>query len=541
MSTDKLRRKCANCFRLIKGHPKPCGQLCKLDPLLSEEERKQEKQKRLEIDRKRKTTPECKEATRKRMATPKNKEADRKRKATPKNKEANRKRMATDKNRKNDLLRKHARLEIESYAVRVNRLEAMRKSKILAKEKKRKLDTYKAWCDPSDDSKPEVGSLSIPKMNMVCSHCNALMFPFEKTSNDKETFSLCCGNGNVSLPSITDPPELLQKLLTSKSQNCEAFRDNIRGYNSLLSMASRNITGEKTYFGNSRGPPIFKISGSMFHLTPNVLPDPGQTPKFSQIYIYDSKQQVEERMKHCKTPKSINKNLLEELQGMLFKCNFYVKQYQAAADVFASNPTEDLRLVIKSKGSKEAQKKTFMPDVSDVVVIAPGDQTEPRDVVLYKSKAAHPNGNDTVRIDELHKSYDPTAYVLILPNGDDGYSLPPPLKNNGRQLTAMDFYSFHLMVRESCFNTLHRSGRLFQEYVCDMYCKVEGARLKFLLNNQDKLRVELYSGLQDAVTQSETGNESEVARIGQMIVLPASFTGSPRYMYKHYLERVQKI
>ena len=470
------------------------------------------------------------------MATPKNKEADRKRKATPKNKEANRKRMATDKNRKNDLIRKHARLEIESYAVRVNRLKAMRKSKILAKEKKRKLDTYKAWCDPSDDSKPEVGSLSIPKMNMVCSHCNALMFPFEKTSNDKETFSLCCGNGNVSLPSITDPPELLQKLLTSKSQNCEAFRDNIRGYNSLLSMASRNITGEKTNFGNSRGPPIFKISGSMFHLTPNVLPDPGQTPKFSQIYIYDSKQQVEERMKHCKTPKSINKKLLEELQGMLFKCNFYVKQYQAAADVFASNPTEDLRLVIKSKGSKEAQKKTFMPDVSDVVVIAPGDQTEPRDVVLYKSKAAHPNGNDTVRIDELHKSYDPTAYVLILPNGDDGYSLPPPLKNNGRQLTAMDFYSFHLMVRESCFNTLHRSGRLFQEYVCDMYCKVEGARLKFLLNNQDKLRVELYSGLQDAVTQSETGNESEVARIGQMIVLPASFTGSPRYMYKHYLD-----
>ena len=65
---------------------------------------------------------------------------------------------------------------------------------------------------------------------------------------------------------------------------------------------------------------------------------------------------------------------------MLEDCNFYVKQYQSAAKIFESRPTEDLRLVMKSTGSKEAKKKTFMPDVADVVVIAPGDQTERRDV-----------------------------------------------------------------------------------------------------------------------------------------------------------------
>ena len=170
------------------------------------------------------------------------------------------------------------------------------------------------------------------------------------------------------------------------------------------------------------------------------------------------------------------------------------------------------------------------------MVIAPGDQTERRDVVLYKSKSSHPKGNDTVHIHELNKSYDPTAYVLILPNGDDGYSIPPQLKKNSRPLTAMDYYSYHLMVRDSCFNTVHRSGRLYQEYLCDMYSKVEGARLKFLKENQDKLRVELYSGLQDAMNQKVAGVDSEAERIGQMIVLPASFTGSPRYMYKHYLD-----
>ena len=56
-------------------------------------------------------------------------------------------------------------------------------------------------------------------------------------------------------------------------------------------------------------------------------------------------------------------------------------------------------------------------------------------------------------------------------------------------------------------------------------------------NHQDDLRVEEYRGLQDALAQAKadkTGTELE--KIGQLIVLPSSFTGSPRYMYKHYLD-----
>jgi hypothetical protein len=55
---------------------------------------------------------------------------------------------------------------------------------------------------------------------------------------------------------------------------------------------------------------------------------------------------------------------------------------------------------------------------------------------------------------------------------------------------------------------------------------------------QDKLRVEQYSGLADAVAtakSAENGN-NEQTRIGQLTILPASHTGSPRYMYKHYLD-----
>lgn len=54
---------------------------------------------------------------------------------------------------------------------------------------------------------------------------------------------------------------------------------------------------------------------------------------------------------------------------------------------------------------------------------------------------------------------------------------------------------------------------------------------------QDKYRVHQYSGLIDflAAQQSQPG-ETEESRIGQKIILPASHTGSPRYLYKHYLD-----
>ena len=192
-------------------------------------------------------------------------------------------------------------------------------------------------------------------------------------------------------------------------------------------------------------------------------------------------------------------------------------------------------MVFKSKGSMGAKKRDNMPNINDVVVIAPGDQTEHRDVVLYRSKQFCPEGYGAVRIHELHKAYDATAYVLILPHGDNGFHLPAPVKENRRNLSINDFYIFHLMVRQDSFNALHRCGRLFQEYLCDQYSKIEGARLKFLRDNQDQLRVEQYSGLQDHVAHMQSGTE-DAQRVGQMIVLPASFTGSPRFMYKHYLD-----
>ena len=46
------------------------------------------------------------------------------------------------------------------------------------------------------------------------------------------------------------------------------------------------------------------------------------------------------------------------------------------------------------------------------------------------------------------------------------------------------------------------------------------------------LRIKLYAGLEDAIT----AGVSNASTIGQMCILPSSFTGGSRYMRKHFLD-----
>jgi len=63
----------------------------------------------------------------------------------------------------------------------------------------------------------------------------------------------------------------------------------------------------------------------------------------------------------------------------------------------------------------------------------------------------------------------------------------------------------------------------------DAYAAIKQNRLKYLHLNQ-KIRADLYQGLQDAIV---AGDNSDVA-IGQRIILPSSFIVGPRHMVQNY-------
>ncbi|XP_063903784.1 uncharacterized protein LOC135123221 [Zophobas morio] len=84
------------------------------------------------------------------------------------------------------------------------------------------------------------------------------------------------------------------------------------------------------------------------------------------------------------------------------------------------------------------------------------------------------------------------------------------------------------MVREEDENRLLYYRTLFSQYLVDMYAKIETERLNYSRHNQAYLRADSYVHLKDALGRQDI----DITQLGNRVVLPSSFTGSPRYMHE---------
>ena len=148
--------------------------------------------------------------------------------------------------------------------------------------------------------------------------------------------------------------------------------------------------------------------------------------------------------------------------------------------------------------------------------------TKTRDVII-KYRGGHLS-----RISELDSKYDPLHYVLLHPRGELGWS--PSLKEDMPLATAMNYYSYCLAFCYPDYSLHHWSGRLFQEYCCDQYVKIESERLSFILYNQENFCVEQYYGVVDAYQNgAQLGNDT-----GAIPFL--SFSNDLIFSYFHFFD-----
>jgi len=155
-------------------------------------------------------------------------------------------------------------------------------------------------------------------------------------------------------------------------------------------------------------------------------------------------------------------------------------------------------------------------------------QFDRRDIILEN------RSNSLHRISEIHRAYDALQYPLMFCWGDDGYAINIPQRDPKTKLplkktvSASSFYSYRIMVREGEDNYLVNYRSLFSQYLVDEYAKIETERLNYIKNNQAKLRADSYIHLKDAIGRRDI----EANQLGQMVILPSTFTGGPRYMHE---------
>ena len=76
-----------------------------------------------------------------------------------------------------------------------------------------------------------------------------------------------------------------------------------------------------------------------------MCPEEGCKPRFSQIYIYDQQNELDNRLQVFD---NLDKGLLTELQDMIKEFNPYAQVYMQAGDIMRENPTEDIWLVLRA-------------------------------------------------------------------------------------------------------------------------------------------------------------------------------------------------
>ncbi|KAF8050471.1 hypothetical protein N665_1961s0003 [Sinapis alba] len=345
-----------------------------------------------------------------------------------------------------------------------------------------------------------------------------------KTRNPK--FSLCCMQGQVQLPLLRQPPEVLQNLLNGDDKLSKHFQRNIRAYNMVFSFTSLGGKVDRSA-RKGKGPNMLVLQGENYHLIGSLQPPNGNKAKFGQLYIVDTENETENRTnalskgrqaKAYKQNDGLKKEIIDILIKMLNESNPYVKQFRSAKDRFTINPEDSFHMRIVSDRANDG--RTYdTPTVSEVAALIPGDfnlDIDKRDIVLQQKSGK------LLRIDEIHAAYLALQYPLLFVHGEDGFRLGI---KKGVTKSTEKLKKANISMRQFFAFRLH-------ELYCDAYTTIESNRLRYLRTHQTTLRSDSY----DSIKESENAGRIEMVEQGSSFLLPASFTGGPRYMKNLYLD-----
>jgi Helitron helicase-like domain at N-terminus len=144
-----------------------------------------------------------------------------------------------------------------------------------------------------------------------------------------------------------------------------------------------------------------------------------------------------------------------------------------------------------------------------------------------------PNGGtpSTESIGILSMAYDPMAFPLIFLLGKPGFHLRISKVGSNRDVTLREYYAYLLHHRDNCRSVVDH-GRLSQQFFVVAYKKIEDNNLNYHKTHQSNYRVTQMHALKAAVERvqriSGISVTEQLSNIGTPMILPSSFTGSPR-------------
>ncbi|KAF7826959.1 uncharacterized protein G2W53_018123 [Senna tora] len=313
-----------------------------------------------------------------------------------------------------------------------------------------------------------------------CEHCGAIFWYEERVKKSRNTkkpkFSLCCLQGKVQLPKRRDPPKILEILLVNNDARSKQFKRRIIiTYNNMFAFTSMGGRIDKSA-NDGKGPYVFQLHGQNMHLMGDLLLGVDETPRFLQLYIYNTDNEAFNRMR--------NARFVKDHPSLSFR--------------------DSLRLKLIKKRTTDARIYN-LPTADEIAALIVGDfdpENVERDIIVEERSG-------TLQcIDELHPLYLPMQYPLMFPRGEDGYRHDvlfrfADFNSNKKEktLAPRQFFAYILQDRPSQFNIFLRCGKLTQQFIVDGYTMIESQRLLYIRLHQKELRANSYVTLTQTLSR----------------------------------------
>ncbi|XP_048501440.1 uncharacterized protein LOC104885353 [Beta vulgaris subsp. vulgaris] len=347
-------------------------------------------------------------------------------------------------------------------------------------------------------------ALALPPVEN-CSKCSALRFVFEP-------LGFCRSDGEVEIASNSFPSELI-RLFTSQDDDVVHFRTYARLYNNFFAFSSLGGDFDSC---TQKGIYVFKLHGQIYHFIPNLLPT-DHNPKFLQLYFYDAQHELENRL-----------NLFPELRPDVIAILMEIMQQNPYAKFFRSlrelDVVENTRIHL-NKDHVLDQRVYNAPTTEEVAypLLCP-----------YGDCGWHHGLKKTNNGARRQRALAQQNIAVALAGDVDDLlaaeaAVAAQVTTTRTQISCRAYYAYLLQMRPR--NYILRACRLFQQFIVDMYVKLENTGLDFFRHNQATIRVELYQGILDCFE----GGENSGANVGHRVILPPSFLGGPRDMKRCYL------
>lgn len=298
---------------------------------------------------------------------------------------------------------------------------------------------------------------SLNDFNVECRHCSAIHFPEERTKYSKgfgDEFSGCCNYGKFNnLRALIDEyPVELKVLYYAEDVNHKNFIQNIRECNNSFACAS--LACNRFSFA-SPGPPVFKISGQVYHKFNKSAQPHDSLPTNGQLYFIDASDSLDIR---THSHPGIEPGLIARIDVALRNYYPFCEAYEMMKDVLLEQeliarlhnlnlPEVKMLMSLKEGFDPNRYNVAVHNEVAAIIVCNAADEVPPANIVV------HPKGtSELMNLYPLDPIVEPLTYPLLYPMGTRGwhYSIKDV---KGKTISLCDYIKFKLYFRRSFFFT----------------------------------------------------------------------------------------